>query len=431
MKSLKPSYYNNHISPDNGNGLIVFNMLHGAIINISEQRKDECSRILNNPNEMPDSDLKSFLYDNEFLIDIETDELSQIKDMYYKDVKSNDVLYITITLTGKCNYKCLYCYQDGVGSRLDDVAMKKIFQYVATRVGSYKKLHVNWFGGEPLLEKKRIKTLSNLLIKLCDDLGIEYYGSVTTNGNLLNEHTAIELTELRVRALQFTLDGAKESHNQLRLGKTLENTFDKTIDAIKIAIKHGFNTNIRINLSPMNEQSIPVLIEQLLANGISQDQNNVNLYINEMKQHGASSDVPGIYYKDQGSFFESYTKALHYICSKGFRPPKIRAKGVSCEYDRHSSLLFGADGNIYHCKTDDNRLMHEVAESGEIGEATNMANLLRCRFPWNDEKCSTCKLLPLCMGGCMYMEEEGRDKCAINDHAINEIVKLEVSSKLK
>ena len=68
-------------------------------------------------------------------------------------------------------------------------------------------MKVTWFGGEPLLAPEIVESLSQRLIALADECGVEYDAGFITNGYLLDQDTVDMLARCKVVALQTTLAG--------------------------------------------------------------------------------------------------------------------------------------------------------------------------------------------------------------------------------
>jgi len=66
---------------------------------------------------------------------------------------------------------------------------------------------VVWYGGEPTLALEQITTLTQKLLRQCEDANIEYGASMVSNGYLLDAQVARRLRELGVTRVQITVDG--------------------------------------------------------------------------------------------------------------------------------------------------------------------------------------------------------------------------------
>ena len=66
---------------------------------------------------------------------------------------------------------------------------KKIKRFIERETkNNIKKVYINWFGGEPLLEKETLLDLSDFILKIGKINKFTYLGRITTNGYLLTEN---------------------------------------------------------------------------------------------------------------------------------------------------------------------------------------------------------------------------------------------------
>ena len=42
--------------------------------------------------------------------------------------------------------------------------------------------------------------------------------------------------------------------------------------------------------------------------------------------------------------------------------------------------------------------------------------------PFEDETCKTCKMLPICMGGCAYDRVNGEDRCFYDEEVLRKYI---------
>ena len=64
-----------------------------------------------------------------------------------------------------------------------------------------KKLHITWFGGEPLMNAEVIWNLTPRLRGLAESCGAEYSADIFTNGSLLTQETAQTLFRHHARVV--------------------------------------------------------------------------------------------------------------------------------------------------------------------------------------------------------------------------------------
>lgn len=175
--------------------------------------------------------------------------------MTTKDSYGRTIKYLRLSVTDRCNYRCIYCMpEDGVTlkSHEDILSIEEMTEIVrAAHALGIDKIRLT--GGEPLIRKGIITLCEN--IKAIDS-SIEL--GITTNGSLLAP-MAMELKKADVDRLNISLDSLDPS-----TFKAITRGGDPkdVLDGIKAAQKAGFD-NIKINtvlLKGINEKDILELI---------------------------------------------------------------------------------------------------------------------------------------------------------------------------
>ncbi|WP_342668877.1 radical SAM protein [Streptococcus henryi] len=180
-----------------------------------------------------------------------------------KTIQDNDdkLLQFTILTHGDCNFRCKYCYE-----KFENITMSKetedtIIDFARKQLdsGKFDNFSVNWFGGEPLLGYKTIQRLSAAFRDLCQQRGIVYGASITTNGYLLNLKVFHSLVvDNQVKSFQITIDGDEESHDSQRILKNENQTYKRIIDYLKKMLETDldFECRVRFNISKENYQNV-------------------------------------------------------------------------------------------------------------------------------------------------------------------------------
>jgi uncharacterized protein len=153
-----------------------------------------------------------------------------IDERVMHDAKLYDEVYdskltLTIFPTGKCNFCCPYCFEASKPFSREAMTMdaqNAVLKFVQRNIPNHKALHVNWFGGEPLLEPEIIERLSNQFIQICNTRFLPYSADIITNGFFLDADMFDMLYKLKVYNYMITIDGFKEQHDQLRFAPNLD-----------------------------------------------------------------------------------------------------------------------------------------------------------------------------------------------------------------
>lgn len=247
------SKFNTYVKNDFGE-VIVYNSLNELeqFRKIRKEDSDLFMQAVSQKNTMllPErliNDLKNY----SFIIDSHEDELKKLEYMRLRvitQVQQKNVLGITIIPTGKCNFRCEYCYENFSNGKMTKYIQDAIIGFIRKRIIYHSGVSISWFGGEPLLELDIINYISKKVIEICDSLKRTYFASITTNGYLLTADVMKQLISNRIFSYQITLDGIPEIHNKYRHLSNGLPTFEK-IEANLFSIKNTIKTgSIRICL---------------------------------------------------------------------------------------------------------------------------------------------------------------------------------------
>ena len=64
---------------------------------------------------------------------------------------AEDHLHLIVMPTEKCNFRCVYCYEDFSIGRMKRAVIDGVKALIRRRVASLSSLEIQWFGGEPTL----------------------------------------------------------------------------------------------------------------------------------------------------------------------------------------------------------------------------------------------------------------------------------------
>jgi uncharacterized protein len=67
------------------------------------------------------------------------------------DIPGDKRKTVTLTLTGNCNFNCIYCYEKNKSGKSMPVELAKSIIYdEMTKNDSFKFVYIDFFGGEPI-----------------------------------------------------------------------------------------------------------------------------------------------------------------------------------------------------------------------------------------------------------------------------------------
>lgn len=157
-----------------------------------------------------------------------------------KDKLGRRVNYLRISVTDRCNLRCIYC---GQGKDFKFLPHREILTYeeilrlisIGEKLGVEK---VRLTGGEPFIRKGFLDFLSNVMQKFPNiDLRI------TTNGTLLSKDVISRLKNIGIRAINVSLDSFSE---KIFRYITKSGNVYSVLDAINCLIQENIKTKLNV-----------------------------------------------------------------------------------------------------------------------------------------------------------------------------------------
>ena len=338
------------------------------------------------------------------LIPDEMDEISVLKARFEAGKSFPGHMAMTIISSLGCNFDCPYCYEEKRPELLTAGVESAILSFVNYKIQhGLKRLKVHWLGGEPLLGRKKLLSLSASLRSICNNVGAEYSSYVTTNGYLLTKPVAQELVESGILRAQVTLDGPPATHDRMRPTRRGGGTFERILQNI-IDVTDIIPIVVRINVDKENFSAIDELLDILAAHGLA---GKIEIYVGHLVGVNDGANQPSASYKAQCFTTREFSSTEKYFndaaIQRGFTSRVLDGPILTpCMAMRSSEYVVGSKGELYKCwKSVGNR--SEVV--GNIVEFQNPNSRVRRWLgydPFSDAECLRCVALPVCMGGCAH-----------------------------
>lgn len=378
---LKMSKFNFFTRDPEGN-LIIYNFLKGipSLTKVMKPNVEKFSKLFLTKTQISPSSCEEYSESIEkmlkagILVDADADEDILCDAKYYEEIFDKN-LVLVILPTGKCNFKCSYCFEtEQVFSRepMTIEAQNAILKFVQKQIHNYNKLQVSWFGGEPLLELETIKHLSENFIKICQSRFLPYSAQTTTNGFLLDADTFDMLYKNKVYTYMITLDGFREQHDKLRCTCNGKGTYDviiKNLLRIRDNKQYKFaHINIRVNITNNLMNTLDEFID-FLSSSFSNDPRFSFTFV---PAKNYSSDKCNDIFVDEEKVMlrllenEVYTSKLN---PRRFKRHLIES-GPGCISGLKNSYVITPDLKIYKC------CAHYDMEDNNIGRIDLSGNLI-------------------------------------------------------
>jgi uncharacterized protein len=416
------SRYNFHI-PVRG-GVLLYNANTGALLRLSGTQARSLARALSSPagaldlRDIPEK-LAADLVSGGFCIDAARDELREIQARFWRARKETPIV-LTITTTMECNLACYYCYETRSEERLTTGEVQPIVELASARLSASGKrsLHVDWYGGEPLLNVAFIENASEALQQLCSTREIAYSASVISNGTSWPEDVGAFVRRHRIRQAQISFDGMRRNHNRRRRYARREvglSSFDRAIELIDALLDHT-RVDIRFNIDRGNAADMLPFVRFARARGWFTRRFPAVI---QPARLAAYSDRSRFMRKTELRLdeYDALREAVRAEVNGATRVEEAEApdgypfpKTSVCAALASDSVVVGADGDLYRCGLQVGEVHRGV---GRLSRSTRIPlPLLDARPRADDEQwwtafdptklptCSRCSFLPICWGGC-------------------------------
>lgn len=394
---MKKSIYNICVKKENG--AFIYNSFNNVYVAISLKLCKDFENL--------ELDAFAHTYPNAFqqfkevgmIIPENMDELALIRYKNKKATFASRELRIVVYPTQDCNLKCWYCYENHVpNTRLTKEISERIEKFVSKEIerNSFDKLHVTFFGGEPLTDFNTIAyPLCKALKNKVEGVGKEFTCFFVTNGSLIKEDTIEKLKKIQPN-LQITIDGNKEQHDKVRIWKDKDKpTFEHIMWAIHkltAEIDKKYFITLRINYDNNTLLGADDILDQI------KNIDPTKIFIHFERVWQTMNDVSKDQIKLLLNTMEKFIKA-GFVVNQG----AFRGLPYSCPSEMNNFVVINYDGTIHKCNgrtltaktkygilSDDGILeLNESLVAKRIGKST-----------FEQQECLKCKMLPMCMGPC-------------------------------
>lgn len=175
-------------------------------------------------------------------------------------------LGLAVSLTEHCNFRCTYCYEDFALGRMPAPIYAGLKRFVAARIPQLRSFALSWFGGEPLLEWRRMTAFTAYCRDLCARHEVTMsVAAISTNGHGLKPTVLQALVRSGVAQFMISLDGEPAVHDRTRQRLGGKPSFDSIYPNLLAAAASDldFHILLRLHLHADNLDSQCRLAERL------------------------------------------------------------------------------------------------------------------------------------------------------------------------
>lgn len=311
-------------------------------------------------------------------------------------------LSATIFLTDRCNLACSYCYEPDKQFKSvswDDIKAFIHMLYDTPRYSQFKRINLDFIGGEPLLEPKMMMRAMTYFYAegrrrghhwTNDCRNITFFA--TTNGTMFDDPDVQEMIRAYPIILGLSLDGDKESHDRNRKYLDGRGSYDKIMEHFqwwRDKYKQGM---CKGTLSHNNLTSLCTMLSHQVSLGLKPWANPTfdEIWTKEdAEEYGRQ--IRSFIDHISSTYPDSLMIDIRTIHTKKLDTP--RNEGEWCGTGRYM-VSMGLDGMLYPChRFSTNTHKYPI---GNIRDGLDEAALDRLLESFSGFRCSDCSQV----GGC-------------------------------
>lgn len=412
---LKNSRYNFHLR--GGDRTAFYNALTGAInLFEGEDALALAEHLCGRPRAIDTSELSPAFVDEliscGFILPAEVDEV-EIVASRFEQARNETPAALTITTTQDCNLGCYYCYEKRDSSKPGLGEAAKILEFAKEHVQKHalSSLHVNWYGGEPLLNRELIDFVSPRLQGFCSGLGVSYRASIISNGTLWPSEVAEFVRQHKLVQVQVSFDGLEKHHNKRRHfrrsyeDEDVRSSFQRAADLVDQLVRVT-RVDLRLNLDPANAEDLVPFIKFATDRRWFEQKYPARLQIAKVSNYTdrvkflernglAAPDFEGL-----RRIARETIPSLGWLDDAAAQHAYPDPKDSVCAALAKKSVVIGADGALYRCGL-------QVGERSQAVGSISGADCSETHQSWWEDfaptkldSCRKCSFLPVCWGGC-------------------------------
>lgn len=340
--------------------------------------------------------LSNKLISGGFVISDEVDELEVIRTKNEERINQKDYLLIILP-TLNCNFKCWYCIQDHIPSRMSVATMDTIKRHIdyMIEVEGITSLHIEWFGGEPFMYFRQvIEPICSYAKNKCKQNEIPYITSATTNGYFLSHKIIADVKALGFKRFHITLDGPKMEHDKVKFQNNCNSAFEHVLTNINNILDNSEDIQIILRINYTDDNLNYQIVDDV--NSIISPSNRHRIQVNPKKvwQETVCKDR----YNNVSTLMELFENA-------GYRVNRLDIiwDFVPCYANRKYYNAINYNGDVLKCTACndlyDKKSHGSITSNGSISWDENFIAKYDAKSFENPE-CLKCRYLPICMGIC-------------------------------
>lgn len=424
---------------------LIINPLTGSCDMMNDEEYELLGMLKTGCNDVGNNEFINYLLERGYLFLSKALEDKVVQEEFEKFNRElhDSQIQLLLVPTYRCNLACVYCYQRGIEDNESIISKETVdafFNYAEKNFGRKKERpFITLFGGEPLISSPRQKQIITYILSRCRSDNYEI--AVVSNGLDLVNYIDI-LADQKVKEIQITVDGCRETHDSRRATAGGKGSFDRIIAGLEEAISIGIPINFRTVADKQNMHSLVELAQFVenkgwldLGNSLFKTQigRNYELFDCYLNNGDLFSQVElwrqfvilSREYPILSKFHRPDFKGIRYLVEMGnLYPPSFD----TCPAAK-TEWVFDLYGDIYGCTATCGRKQFALGTY----HPTVILNQKRVqewqrRNVHNITDCQDCQHNLICGGGCGIMAANKTGKILTPDcRPIHQIIELGVN----
>lgn len=351
FKVFKQSRYN-IVVPYNSKAFLLYNSLRNSVCLLSLDELLTIRELFEDTDKFFKLYPKLFhqMKEDGYITEEEFDELEYIKFQNKIQVFGNTALHLTLNPTLDCNLSCWYCSTEYAKAKhygyMSQETVEAVKKHIRLQIEQARisALHLDWFGGEPLMYfDEVIKPIATFAKELCLDNNIPFTQHATTNSVLMNSSMMKEMNNLGFTSFQIPLDGNEFHHDSIKFTKDKEGTFRTVIKHINELPDYipDVHITLRINYDQKTLFGISDIVTILSDNA----KKHIIVDFQKVWQIKSTASICKQLSLIKKSFYENGLDSEYWA----FRPHMFHR----CYSDKLRQYTINYDGRVFKCTAQD------------------------------------------------------------------------------
>ena len=332
-------------------------------------------------------------------------------DKVLEDKKEMYTKALCLNVAHDCNMRCGYCFAstgDYHGGRklMPFSVASRAVEFLLESSGNRKRLEVDFFGGEPLMNFDVVKETVLFAREREKEYGKKIGFTITTNGTLLDKETAEFINE-NMDNIVLSIDGRKQVNDRMRKFTDGAGTYDDIMPKLKsFVVSRGDKSYYIRGTFTANNLDFCSDVLHLADEGFKEI--SIEPVAAEKGKAYALKEehLPRIY-QEYDRLAEKYID--YYEKGKGFRYYHflLDLDGGPCVYKRVSSCGSGVeyfavtpDGELYPCHQFVGRKEYLMGDVWKGVSNKTLQKEFSENTVYHKKKCRECWARFYCSGGC-------------------------------